>query len=64
MIVHMTRRERLAPALLVGAAAAAAPGLIELGFGRTGVSIPPAVHFYAVGLTALGAAARAPSPAY
>jgi len=55
--MHLTRRERLAPALLAGAAAAAAPALIELGFGKTPVSIPPTVHFYAVGMTALGAAA-------
>jgi HD-GYP domain-containing protein (c-di-GMP phosphodiesterase class II) len=55
--MHMTRRERLAPAVLVGAAAAAAPALIEWSFGTTPVSIAPSVHFYAVGMTALGAAA-------
>jgi HD-GYP domain-containing protein (c-di-GMP phosphodiesterase class II) len=33
--MHTTRRERLAPAVLAGAAAAAAPALIEWGFGTT-----------------------------
>jgi HD-GYP domain-containing protein (c-di-GMP phosphodiesterase class II) len=55
--MHTTRRERLAPAVLAGAVAAAAPALIEWGFGTTPVAIAPAVHFYAVGMTALGAAA-------
>jgi HD-GYP domain-containing protein (c-di-GMP phosphodiesterase class II) len=51
------RGERLAPALAIAAAAAAAPGLIEWAFGKTPVSISPTIHFYAVGMTALGAAA-------
>jgi HD-GYP domain-containing protein (c-di-GMP phosphodiesterase class II) len=56
--VQRKRGERLlAPALVAGAVAAAAPGLIEWAFGHVGVSIPPTVHFYAVGMTALGAAA-------
>jgi hypothetical protein len=55
--MHVMRRERLAPAVLVGAAAAAAPALVEWSFGTTPVSIAPSVHFYAVGMTALGAAA-------
>ena len=50
-------RERLAPALLVGFLACAVPGLTELAFGQTSVSIPASVHFYAVGMTALVAAA-------
>jgi HD-GYP domain-containing protein (c-di-GMP phosphodiesterase class II) len=53
----MTLRERLAPALLVGVVACAVPGLTELAFGKTSVSIPASVHFYAVGMTALVAAA-------
>ncbi len=52
-------RERLAPALLVGAVACAVPGASELAFGETAVSIPPAVHFYAVGMSALVAAGAA-----
>ena len=36
--------------------AAAIPGSSEWAFGHTAVSIPPVVHFYAVGMTALGAA--------
>jgi HD-GYP domain-containing protein (c-di-GMP phosphodiesterase class II) len=50
-------RERLGPALVVGVAACAAPGLTEIAFGTTSVSIPAWVHFYAVGMTALVAAA-------
>jgi HD-GYP domain-containing protein (c-di-GMP phosphodiesterase class II) len=52
-----TLRERLAPALLIGVVACAVPGLTELVFGKTSVSIPASVHFYAVGMTALVAAA-------
>jgi HD-GYP domain-containing protein (c-di-GMP phosphodiesterase class II) len=55
--MHTTRSERLWPAVLAGALTAAAPALVEVGFGKTPVSIPPTVHFYAVGMTALGAAA-------
>ena len=50
-------REKLAPVAAVGFAAASAPALIEWAFGTTPVSIPAQVHFYAVGMTALGAAA-------
>ncbi|HEY4349028.1 MAG TPA: HD-GYP domain-containing protein [Gaiellaceae bacterium] len=53
----MMLRERLAPALLVGALACAIPGLTELVFGHTSVAIPASVHFYAVGMTAVVAAA-------
>jgi HD-GYP domain-containing protein (c-di-GMP phosphodiesterase class II) len=53
----MVRRgERLGPALALGAAAAAVPALSEWAFGDTPVSIPANVHFYAVGMTALGTA--------
>jgi HD-GYP domain-containing protein (c-di-GMP phosphodiesterase class II) len=50
-------REKLGPALLIGFAVAAVPAFAELAFGKTTVSIPASVHFYAVGMTALGAAA-------
>jgi HD-GYP domain-containing protein (c-di-GMP phosphodiesterase class II) len=53
----MTMRERLAPTLVLGAAVCAIPGITELAFGKTTVSIPAPVHFYAVGMTALVAAA-------
>jgi HD-GYP domain-containing protein (c-di-GMP phosphodiesterase class II) len=43
--------------VIAGAVAACAPALIEWAFGETTVHIPPTVHFYAVGMTALGAAA-------
>jgi putative nucleotidyltransferase with HDIG domain len=55
--MHLTRRERLAPAILAATAAAAAPAMVEWRFGETPVSISPTVHFYAVGMTALAAAA-------
>ncbi len=42
--------------LALGAAAALAPGLSEWYFGHTSVTIPPVIHFYAVGMTALGTA--------
>ena len=47
------------PALVFGAAAALLPATIELGIGRTHVEISAAVHFYAVGMTALVAAGAA-----
>jgi putative nucleotidyltransferase with HDIG domain len=55
--MHTMRRQWLAPGIVAGAMAAVAPALIECGFGETHVSISPTVHFYAVGMTALGAAA-------
>jgi hypothetical protein len=54
--MYITRGERLAPVLALGAAAAVIPGLSELAFGHTSVSIPPVIHFYAVGMTALATA--------
>ena len=55
--MRIALRERLLPVLVVGAAAAAIPGLTEWAFGHTSVSIPNTVHFYAVGMTALAATA-------
>lgn len=55
--MRIALRERLLPALVVGAAVAAIPGLTEWAFGHTSVSIPANVHFFAVGLAALAAAA-------
>ncbi len=57
--MYISRGERLAPVLAVGAMAAAIPGSSEWAFGHTAVSIPPVVHFYAVGMTAVGAAVAA-----
>ncbi len=54
--MHITRAERLAPVLALGAAAAVIPGSCEWAFGHTTVSIPPIIHFYAVGMTALATA--------
>jgi HD-GYP domain-containing protein (c-di-GMP phosphodiesterase class II) len=53
------RGERLAPLLALGAAAATVPVASELAFGHTQVTIAPVVHFYAVGMTALGTAVAA-----
>jgi HD-GYP domain-containing protein (c-di-GMP phosphodiesterase class II) len=53
------RGERLVPALALGAAAAAVPAASEWAFGHTRVTIAPVVHFYAVGMTALGTAVAA-----
>ncbi len=50
-------RENLGPVLLIGFTVAAVPAIAELAFGKTTVTIPATVHFYAVGMTALGAAA-------
>jgi len=51
--------ERVAPALALGLAAAFAPALAESAFGHARVSVTAHVHFYAVGMTALVAAAAA-----
>jgi HD-GYP domain-containing protein (c-di-GMP phosphodiesterase class II) len=48
--------ERLFPALVVGAAAAGSPAIVEWVVGHHVVSIDGHVHFYAVGFTALVAA--------
>ena len=53
------RGERLAPALVLGAAAVTIPVASEWAFGHTQVTIAPVVHFYAVGMTALGTAVAA-----
>jgi hypothetical protein len=53
----MRQHERLFPVLAVGAVAAAAPGVVELLLGGHRVEISGTVHFYAVGFTALAAAA-------
>jgi putative nucleotidyltransferase with HDIG domain len=49
--------ERLWPVLAVGGVAAAVPVAAERAFGHRTVHMPPLVHFYAVGTTALAAAA-------
>jgi hypothetical protein len=54
--MKISLRERVAPALALGLAAAFAPLLIELAFGHTKVNVTADVHFYAVGMTALVAA--------
>src|SRR5690348_15314117 len=53
----MRLNERLYPILGIGAVAAGAPALIEWLAGRHEVYIDGRVHFYAVGFTALAAAA-------
>ena len=55
--MQLRLRERLLPVLAIGGAVAAVPGLVEIFYGHTSVSIPPHVHFYAVGMTALAASA-------
>src|SRR5579871_4776023 len=57
--MRISLRERVAPALALGLAAAFAPALAESAFGHTHVSVTAQVHFYAVGMTALVAAAAA-----
>jgi len=52
-------RERLLPALVLGCLAAAAPGVVIAAVGGHTVHVDPRVHFYAVGMTALAAAAAA-----
>jgi hypothetical protein len=54
--MSITRGERLAPVLALGAAAAFIPGPSELASGHTALSIRPVIDFYAVGMTALGTA--------
>jgi HD-GYP domain-containing protein (c-di-GMP phosphodiesterase class II) len=50
-------RERLWPALVLGGVVAGLPVAAERAFGHTSVDIAPLVHFFAVGMTALAAAA-------
>jgi HD-GYP domain-containing protein (c-di-GMP phosphodiesterase class II) len=52
-------RERLAPALAVGTAAAAIPAVVHVTVGNIGVNLTARVHFYSVGFSALVAAAAA-----
>ena len=52
-------RERLAPTLVVGAVAAAVPAVVHATVGSIGVDLTAQVHFYAVGFSALVAAAAA-----
>ena len=52
-------RERLAPALAIGAAAAAIPAIVHVTVGNNGVNLTAQVHFYSVGFSALVAAAAA-----
>src|ERR1700724_1338220 len=49
--------ERLFPVLFLGAVAAGVPALVEWVVGHHAVTIDAHVHFYAVGFTALAAAA-------
>src|ERR1700745_523495 len=53
------RGEQLAPVLALGAAAATVPVASGGAVGHTPVTIAPVVHFYAVGMTALGTALAA-----
>ena len=53
----MRQRERLFPILAIGAVAAGLPALVEWTAGGHHVQIDGRVHFYAVGFTALAAAA-------
>ena len=57
LFVQISMREKLGPVLLIGFAVAFAPGGRRARVRHTTVSIPADVHFYAVGMTALGAAA-------
>ncbi len=57
--MRIALRERLLPVLVVGFAIAAAPGLLIGLLGQRPVQLDGNVHFYAVGLTALAAAAAA-----
>jgi len=52
-------RERLVPLLVVGAVAAAAPSLVHVLWGDVKVNLTAEMHFYAVGFSALVAAAAA-----
>ncbi len=53
----MRLTERLFPVLIVGTVAAGFPALVEWAVGHHTVSIDGKIHFYAVGFTALAAAA-------
>ena len=53
----MRLKERALPVLSIGVLAAGAPALVEWLAGRHQVEIDSRVHFYAVGFTALAAAA-------
>jgi putative nucleotidyltransferase with HDIG domain len=57
--VRIALRERLLPVLVVGTAVAAAPGVLIWLVGDRPVHVDGAVHFYAVSLTSLAAAAAA-----
>jgi HD-GYP domain-containing protein (c-di-GMP phosphodiesterase class II) len=57
--VRTALRERLLPVLVAGFALAAAPALLIVLVGRRPVHLDGTVHFYAVGVTALAAAAAA-----
>ena len=59
--VRTALRERLIPVLVVGFAAAAAPGLLISLVGQHAINLDGNVHFYAVGLTALADRGRARS---
>jgi HD-GYP domain-containing protein (c-di-GMP phosphodiesterase class II) len=52
-------RERLAPAVVAGAAAAAIPAVVHVTVGNIGVNLTAQVHFYSVGFSAFVAAAAA-----
>src|SRR6476620_806968 len=52
-------RERLLPVLTLGCLAAAGPALLIAVVGDHTVNLEPSIHFYAVGVTALAAAAAA-----
>jgi hypothetical protein len=54
--MRMSLRERVLAALALGTAAAVLTAAVELAFGKPTVPIPATVHFFAVGMTALGAA--------
>jgi HD-GYP domain-containing protein (c-di-GMP phosphodiesterase class II) len=55
----MALRERLLPMALVGVAAAAAPAVLIWLIGNRAVQVDSRIHFYAVGMAALAAAAAA-----
>jgi hypothetical protein len=57
--VRIALRERLFPVLAVGTAVAAAPGILIFVYGQQTVDVDGAVHFYAVGMSAVAAAAAA-----
>lgn len=57
--MRIALRERLLPMLVLGAAVAAAPAALMVLLGDHPVDFASGVHFYAVGVTALGAAGAA-----